>query len=138
MIIPQIARAGKGWLKGGTVNVGKYSTSAPLGDNGAEKFFYISTHVFAGIKDAHPAFEVRILGAAACRLVEMAGVCPRTDQQSTGLLVARCGAPSCSTPRPQDTNRPRPAGRRRSGVAWWRWRESNPRPKTRSRSFLRA
>ena len=38
MIIPQIARAGKDWLKGGTVNVGKYSTSAPLGDNGTEKF----------------------------------------------------------------------------------------------------
>ncbi len=37
------------------------------GDGGAGKFFYISTHVFAGIKDAHPAFEVRVLGAAACR-----------------------------------------------------------------------
>ena len=38
---------------------------APPGDGEAGKFFYISTHVFAGIKDAHPAFEVRVLGAAA-------------------------------------------------------------------------
>ena len=83
----------------------------------------------------------------------MAEVCPRTDQQSTGLLVARCGAPSCSTPRPQGTNRPRRsretakwgsfyifthvfAGKKDTHPAfevrvlgaaacrWWRWRRS--------------
>ena len=28
------------------------------------------------------------------------GIFPRTKKQSTGLFFARCGAPSCSNPRP--------------------------------------
>ena len=37
------------------------------------------------------------------------GIFPRTKKQSTGLFFARCGAPSCSNPRPSgDKKDPQP------------------------------